>query len=757
MTRWIGFLLIALWPSLAPAQTVTVRSGEHGEFTRLVLDVPDGTEWALTPEPDAGRISLSLDKGPYQFEIATVFNRIGTERIASLTPSEDGVGLEIGLGCQCRAEAFVLRDTMLVIDVAPSDTPVQLSAPQTARRKPVAVDPALSPWLREFAQIRFAGGPQIGPQSAGPNLFPYLAEREQAGLVPSVIDYRDEGPSPSRDLGSQLAADLSVAAMQGLLDPSLRAPAAPTAVVASQPDPAIPTELAVDPGTLARRLSAGVSGVDDQTLRKGRISVGGDVCISDQDLALNSWSQADADPNLVLAERRGKVFGEFDRIAPDLLRQYSAALLYYGFGAEARAALSLQPDTKAPVLVALSYVIDGEPDPSDLFGGLSACDGAAALWSVLSKPPAPNAPEIARAALLRSFETLPKHLRSYLGPVLVDHLSQSGYTDVARDVLRRLQRMEGQETDSIALGKAQLAMKDGRHDEAEQRLHDLSVAGGPEAARAVAASIDLADATDTLVPTRIVELSDAFATELRNNEDGQKLWKSHVRSLLINGAFDAAFAELEASHGMPPDVVEFMQQVALKFLVERADDLTFLKLATRSLADGLLPDHAATSVAIAERFLDLGLPDTALEQLDVLASANDLPEARTARAEALLALSRPEEAEIILIGQRGDRVVRLRAEARRQMGDHVFTKSIYESIGDGRAAVDAAWLSGDWKDVAESDTALAPAADLMQSTPAAYDPTDVSLSAANALSAASAQSRETLRALLDATAVPTSD
>ncbi|WP_323767742.1 hypothetical protein [Antarctobacter sp.] len=757
MTRWIGFLLIALWPSLATAQTVTVRSGEHGEFTRLVLDVPDGTNWALTPDPVAGRVTLSLDDGPYQFATGSVYNRIGTERIANLTPSEDGRGLEIGLGCECAVEAFVLRDTMLVIDVAPSDSPVQFSASKILPPDPVRVDPALSPLLREFSQIRFGKAPQIGPQSMGTSLFPYLAEREDAGLVPSVLDLRDEGPSTSRDLGTRLSADLSVAAMQGLLDPAVRSPYAPTPVVDHQPDPAIPTELSVDPGTLARRLAAGMSGVDDESLQKGRISVGGEVCISDQDLALSSWSKADDDPSLILAERRGKVFGEFDRIAPDLLRQYSAALLYYGFGAEARATLSLQPDTKAPVLVALSYVVDGEPDPTDLFDGLSGCDGSAALWSVLSKPPAPNAPEISRAAILRSFETLPKHLRSYLGPVLVDHLSQSGYTDIARDVLRRLQRMEGQETDSIALGKAQLALKDGLHDEAEQRLHDLSVAGGPEAARAVAASIDLADATDTLVPARIVELSDAFATELRNNEDGQKLWKSHVRSLLINGEFDAAFAELDAPHGMPRETVRFMQQVALKFLVDRADDLTFLKLATRSLADSLLPDQAATGIAIAERFLDLGLPETALYQLDTLPNVNDLPDARTVRAEALLALSRPEEAEIILIGQRGDRVVRLRAEARRQMGDHVFTKTIYESIGDSRAAVDAAWLSGDWKDVAESDTALAPAADLMQSTPVAYDPTDVSLSAANALSAASAQSRETLRALLDATAVPTLD
>ncbi|SNS10951.1 hypothetical protein [Antarctobacter heliothermus] len=757
MTRWIVWMLIGLWPTLAGAQTVTVRSGEHGDFTRLVLDVPDGTEWDLIPDPNAALVTLSFGGGPYGFETSTVFNRIGTERIAGLTPSEDGRTLDIRLNCQCGAEAFVLRGTMLVIDIAPSDSPAQLTRSRAVRQEAGAGDPAQSPLLREFSQIRFGDAPQIGPQSKGTKTLPFLAEHVALDLVPSILDHRDGAPSASRDLGTRLAADLAVAASQGLLDPALMAPTTPTPVVDRQPKPGIPDELAVDPGTLARRLAAGMSGLDHKTLQDGRISVGGEVCVRDRDLAIGSWSNADDDPNLVLAEKRGKVFGEFDRIGSQLLQQYAKSLLYYGFGAEARATLALQPETQAPILVALSYVIDGEPDPTGLFDGLSGCDGAAALWSVLSKPPAPEAPKISSSAILRNFETLPKHLRSHLGPRLVDHLSRSGYTNVARDVLRRLQRMEGGETDSIALGKAQLALKDGRHGEAEKRLHDLSVAGGPEAAKAVAAAIELADATDTLVPARIVELSDAFATELRNTQDGQKLWKSHVRSLLINGAFDAAFAEFDSPHGMPPDVVAFMKQVALKFLVEKADDLAFLKLATRSLADGLLPDQPATGISIAERFLSLGLPETALEQLDAMPDANSLPESRTTRAAALLALSRPEEAEIILIGQRGDRVVRLRAEARRQMGDHVFTKAIYESIGDGPAAVDAAWLSGEWKEVAESDTVLAPAADLMQTTPVAFEPSELSLAAANALSAASAQSLETLRALLDATAVPAGD
>jgi hypothetical protein len=205
---------------------------------------------------------------------------------------------------------------------------------------------------------------------------------------------------------------------------------------------------------------------------------------------------------------------------------------------------------------------------------------------------------------------------------------------------------------------------------------------------------------------------------------------------------------------MPEEIADTMRQTAMRFLVDKGEDVTFLKFATRALANGDEPGQDALAIAIAERFLDLGLAESALQQLDSLSEPTSAPEARIARARALLALGRPEEAEIILIGQRSDEVARLRAEARSQMGDHVFAKSIFSDSGRTSEAVTSAWLSGDWQDVAESDTVLAPAADLMQQEPPVFDPAQVSLAGVDAVFDASTRSRETLRALLDATAVP---
>ncbi|MBV7395336.1 hypothetical protein [Mameliella sediminis] len=752
MIRLALFFLTALLPVAAWAQVVTVRSGEHGDFTRLVLSVPEGTGWVLDPDPDRNVIGLNLQGGPFQFDTESVFNRIGTERILSLSTDADGRRLNVQLGCQCAANAFVLHGTMLVVDISPSDEPLQRVAGAMPTFNP---QPAFAPkpFARELSQLRFDDRPRIGPEAVRSIDLPYLPQR---------LD-RDPAGAPgkelaevSKDLGRQIAADLAIAATQGLLDPAVRSVDDPDPVTL-RPDPdhvAGTDPKAPDTLNPAIRLAAGLSGIDHKDLQKGRISVGGEVCIDEAMLAIESWSEEDDDPSVVLAKRRGDVFREFDRISPEALQSYGKALIYYGFGAEARSVLKLQPDMELPVLIALSFLVDGNEDPAQLFSGMSHCDSPAALWSVLARSPDPAAPKIAEAAILRGFESLPRHLRSHLGPQLVEHLAEAGYPHTAQDVLRRLQRMEGHETDSIALGKAQLALRGGDPADAGKRLHDLSVSGGPEAAKAVAAAIDLAEATDAPVPERIVELTDAFATELRNSEDGPKLWQAHVRSLLINGHFDAAFDEMKAEHGMPADVLKATQQSALRTLVDKADDILFLKHATLALSQGVHPEQKQLGTAIAERFIDLGLAEAAMLQLDTLAGAGEDPGVRLARARALLSLGRPEEAEIILIGQRGDEVARLRAEARKQMGDHVFARNIFEEVGENREAVEAAWLSGEWKDLSEGDSAFAPAAALMDAEPVDVDPANVSLAGVDAVFSASTRSRETLRALLDATAIP---
>lgn len=752
MTRVLSFLFVLFWPHFLVAQTVTVRSGEHGDFTRLVLTIPDINGWSLVSDSETSLVALTFTDGPLDFDTSAVFNRINKNRVAGFSVSENGKQLTVSLACACGAEAFVLGDSMLVVDILPQKEAISMGASALSDKKEVG----LSPLFSDFSEVRLGSKAGIGPireTDSSLSLLPHgIYTKSEADA--EVADGSD-GPLSPQDVGDRLAANLAVVATQGLLDPAFLRPTDNPPQRIAAPDlvnPAVPIMTSAD---LARQLATGLSGLDHRNLQSGQISVGGENCVPDSDLAIHSWAKADADPSEILAARRGEVFGEFDRISPAALKTYAQTLIYYGFGAEARMVMSLHSESTNAVLISLSYLVDAEEDPEKAFEWQSNCEGLASLWSVLSDVSGPKPLAVNEAALLRAFESLPKHLRSHLGSNLASNLSRAGHERNAAEVLRRLERMEGQQTDSIALGKAMLALKDGDHDEAGHLLRDLSVEGGPEAAAAVAAAIDLADASDTLVPARIVELSQAFAVELRNSEDGEKLWQAHVRSLLVNRAFDDAFAQFTVSHGMPQDVLNSMQQTAMVALVQDAPDVTFLKIATRALSDGMLPESESLALTVSQRFLLLGLPELALDQLNAIPDWENFPKARLTRAEALLTLGRPEDAEIILIGQRGDAVSRLRAEARRQMGDHVFARSLFEDAGDRDAALSAAWLSGDWTSVAASESALSGAAKLMQGKEdASLAPDQVSLGAVEVLSFTSAASRETLRALLEVTKIP---
>lgn len=758
MTRLLLFILLGLVPGSLLAQTVTVRSGEHGDFTRLVFDVPPGIPWTLEQDRQAQAASLAFDVARLGFDVSRVFDRIDRSRLESIAPAQDGTSVSLSLACICDVKAFVLRERMLVIDIRPST-----SAPGLAERRSLDIQQppgqATADLASDLSQVRVEGIPGIGPIRTADPLLPRLpagkppASRSAAAPSPGE---RQRDMSEAVAIGDQIAADLAAAATEGILTAAVvpkaqePSPAAsgdrqpPLAEAQSKPDP-----------DLVEQLAAGLSHMDHSASGGRRIQVGGLHCVSDELLRIADWIEDDTDINHALAKRRGMAFGEFDRIDEAALGDYAKALLYYGFGAEARATLDLKKSAASGVLRALSYLMDQDPEPTGQFRDQTNCPGDAALWSVIALPQDPGSHLVDASAVLRGYEKLPDHLREHLGPVLANRLSGTGYPDAARDVLNRLQRSKGIETDSIALGRAQLDLHQGDLDAAEASLRGLATEGGPESAGAILASIELARTAGKPVPGYLVELAEAFSVEFRNSDEGPEFWKGHITSLILNGSFQEAQDRILGADEayVPTETIEEMRHFALESLVDEANDPTFLKLALRELRSGFRPKGDVLVLRIARRILALGLPDAALSQLAMIPSGSSArTEAAVLRAEALLELGRHEEAEIILIGQTGEEVTRLRAELRDRMGDHELAGSMYSELGEDALARQAAWLSGNWTSVADgSEDALAQAAAMIQTPPDSFDPGNPSLAMAEGLSESSVDTRATIRALLEAT------
>ncbi|WP_413876641.1 hypothetical protein [Albidovulum sp.] len=190
------------------AETVRIRSGEHGGFTRIVAEPGPTDGWALG-RTDGGyelRLGAAAD-----YDLAGAFRLIGRDRVASLSAGPLPGSLAIGLACDCHASAFQTPAGALVIDVAPG--PASAGSPFEARLPA----PAPAPGRTASAQAATAaataamtaaweGGdepPQTAGTSAGHDVHGLAAAATadpRLALFWRGVRFPDGGaPSPGRD------------------------------------------------------------------------------------------------------------------------------------------------------------------------------------------------------------------------------------------------------------------------------------------------------------------------------------------------------------------------------------------------------------------------------------------------------------------------------------------------------------------------------------------------------------------------------
>ncbi len=747
MIRFLFALLFLITPQSLLGQQIAIRSGEHGDFTRLVFDVLSDTSWKLTHVEGSNTVRLSLTTVAKGFNTGAAFEKIDRSRILNLTPAPNSNEIDIQLACDCKAEVFLLRKKMLVVDIKPnivSDLDVAVDRDLIPKDEVLTSSEPRMNVAEGLTKIWLGPSPRLGPQSGAIASPPFSFD------LTSDLENRDEFIHESEEdstrgiaIRSQIFGDIANAATQGLLDrpQHLRRP---PEMVKVEPDSSDGESLDL---VLPER-------IDRNSSSDGRISIGGQSCTNNQNLKIGSWVTDDSEFNLSLSTRRSAMFEEFDRINQNAQSSYVRSLLFFGFGAEARSVAMMGDRQPNRLHLALSYLIDGEADPSRFFRNQLECDSYAAMWAVLDGSELDPRNDLNEPYVLQAFEGLPKHLRLHLGPILASNLLEKGYPDVAKSVLRRLERANGGETDSILLGKANIELQEGNDEVAKKAFTTLSTLNVPETAAAIASSVEIARENGEQVSDRIVELSAAFSTELRNTNEGPELWQAHLRSLVLNGRYDDAFDVLDNVEGVPKELVDTSLGETIDLITRQAEDLAFLKYYFDKIPEKSKVLEGTTILAAAKRVLGLGLPKAAIKHLEGISDPSLDREVRVLRAEALIQMSKPEDAEILLIGLTGDRVARLRAQARSQMGDHAYAKNIYKELGDEPEELKQAWLSGDWESVAEKEESpLSIAAQMAKDEWSIEESNSLTLGDFEHLSAESSQARQTILGMLEATRI----
>ena len=658
MIRRATAVLLICAATAAQSQTLQVRSGEHGDFTRLVIGIAPGTEWELRAGSDAfGRV-IHFPGKSYSYDTSTLFDRIGTDRIAGLRPDAQTGDLGLQLSCACEVKAFVLAN-MLVLDITDPDPEARLAQ---AEKSPGAA-PA------RFDAMRDLGFPDpLGGRSLG--VLPLERIDPRNTRSEASADSAPQDRIESLDLSgieSDIAEQLAQAATRGILDVSETLGARPETLETSastHDDPQDEGFVTINAQPLRTQGEAPHS-----TVKDGRILLSGDTCIRDEYLALEDW--ADGRPfETQLRELRRGLVGEFDQSDSGVAARLARFYLHFGMGPEARTLLSLSDVPHRDVLEALADVLGEGEDTAETFSGQTHCDGPAALWSLLSLQDHRDDREINADAVLRGFDTLPEPLQPYLAKRLVDQLMAHKQRAAAEALLKRIGRLEPEPSEEVELARAEIEALDGNVAAAAERLKQVArSAPGAVSAQAVEKLLEMSVGQDEPVGEDISDLAAAYSVELRGTEDGPALWRANLRGMIGSGNFVAAFDTLDYESSGDPRIDSDFRKEAADAMIARASDVDFLRIVLSKSRRNPIGNEPATLFAAAERLLALGLPDAAARLIDEQPEDRSNRKARLLRARIHLAMGQPEDAEIALIGLQGQDVLDVRAAAREMMGD----------------------------------------------------------------------------------------
>lgn len=659
MTRFLAVLLALAGP--AGAETALVYSGEHGAFTRLVVELPAASEWTVGRTPEGYAFAVKEANQP-DYDMSRVWQRISRTRAAALQVDPESGALQLSLGCDCHVFPFEYRPGAIVLDIKPGPAPAGSAFEAEFQGVQDLASAAPSATEGESATYNWLNVPQQ----------PAAQPRED---FPLPLPTGEVSLDPLRDA---LLEQIARGAADGIVDMGSPNPAKSSDKPTQGDLPWANVLLGENPGILVTDPDAFVAGARPSG-----------SCADDKLLDVASWGGEGSLLDL-LAAARSDIYGEFDIADPDVVLTSVRSHLYLGFGAEATQIAGLadtrQEDEAMALYRSMARIVDGETDPATPFATMLDCDGPAALWAALARDRLPSGPGVNRDAILRSFLALPPHLRAHFGSGLAEKFLALDDTDAVRTIRDAMKRTPNINAATVALLDATSELHQGNSDVARAHAEEaVSLEGNaPEAL------VTLVEAHfDTLEPIgpEVAEALIAGRREIGDTALGAEVDRAIVLSLALSGQTKAAL-EYEAAKD---DTLSDLWRI----VHERAPDDEFLRHAV--LSAGTRPPEVPPelNLKVSRRLLTLGFPDASLSWLGPVAPT-DAPDRRFAAAEALLDTGDPTAAVDLLEGLAGPEVAAIRAEALLASGDLTAAREALAATGQSDAASRTSLWQEDW-------------------------------------------------------------
>lgn len=717
------FCILMLLGSPAVAQSVSVKSGEHGPFTRLVLSFPAQVDWRLGRTSNGYRLRVA-GLEPI-FDLSSVYQLITKDRLDAIWIDPDSGDLMLGVNCPCHAIPFEFNGSTLVIDIKDGPPPATSSFEVTFADSTIAPPLQDRPTQRPRRNSRQG---QVYDWLASPN---EAAERLMAS-DPNKKPAALESSLRLEDFRSMLVEEVARGATQGVVEMDI--PSARKGTSVAEADQPLPDN--------ARAAVHALPGVDvsTDTATRPDLMVQGDICPEATDVDVASWAKS-TDAMAELAAARAALLTEFDVPDPDKVVQAVKTHLHFGLGAEARLLLSsFPPDRPSELLTGLSYLVDAERPPETSFKGMQSCDSPAALWALLATPADEDIAFLNGAAATRSFLALPPHLRASLGSETARRLLKAGDRANAEVVRQSFERAVPQNDPALGLLTADLALQSGEAVTAEAALPTTTT--GEIALEALFTLVEARFQQRQPVEEKNILALSAFAFELGNGPLSARFERALTHGNALSGNFGAAFAQAEFSPALAADV--------WMLLAESGATSQLLTFAVSADPDQRSALPLATRNRIAERLMEEGLPNAASEW----AQSGELDPGIAARVA--LANGDARTALRLLTADLSGTNPNLIAAAYAALGNYQQAASTYEAAGNLVESERLQRWVGDWaaQDVTEDELKTDPWS-LVAATLGSVEaqPDAPALQASMAQLQQSVATRQAINGLLDATSI----
>lgn len=607
--RGVLALIAMLLAAPALAQTASVTSGEHPEFTRLVVTLPEDAEWRFG-RTEAGYELVAPAMPGLRYDLSGIWDRIPRTRLTNVWADPTTGALQLSLGCACNAFPFEFEPGTIVIDLRNGPAPpgsvfeAALDGSAVGALASASERATPPPETYGFDWLRAARRPSAPKTDNAPPTLPLATGGVSLG--------------PLRDA---LLMEISRGAAEGLVEvtPKGLAEPAPDDIASNLPWSQI--SIGELPG-----LAVGAS-----VPAMGDMQADGTACIPDTSLDIANWG-GDGPGALRIADARGALLGEFDVPDPLAVKRAVRHHLFLGFGAEALQYLNfLEPsepvDPETRMYQSIARAVDGMQDPESPFARMLRCDSAAALWAALLHDRLPAGADVNVSAILRGFFDLPPQLRQNLGQGLADRFLAFGDLEAARSVRDATARVPDISQQDVALLDAKVELGLGRPEAAGASAEAALEGGGPAGLNASLALVEARfRALEPVGPDLPVAVS-SYLAEAEGTPDLPALRRALVVSLALAGQSLDARAALAGSPETEPD---FWRVVGA-----RATDADLLMVAILPVTSPRPAADAETSRQIARRLAALGFADAALQWLGALDQTAP-PETRLLAAEAEL-------------------------------------------------------------------------------------------------------------------------